>query len=174
MHANLMRASRDRLGLDYFVAAGITRLWPFRPGSAGIPAGANVLNEPAGRDAGAPREKRPQPPHVRCYDTSETSLRQFAPGMQGPTHILFPDAHERAFHPERLFWHRAIRQQKIFFPNYAARELLRQRPVGQPRFAKDDYPGCLLIEPMNDRQVCPARFAVSQPVVNALAGKRIR
>src|SRR6059036_3634327 len=70
VHPNLMRPSRDRLG-HHLVAADMRRLCV--PGSAGIPAGELVLDEPAGGDPSAPRPKL-EPPYVGCYDTSETSL----------------------------------------------------------------------------------------------------
>src|SRR6266702_1342463 len=51
-------------------------------------------------------------------------------------------------------------------------ELLRQGLVGQPRFCEDKHAGSLLVEPVDDGEAGPARFAMPEPVINSFAGKR--
>lgn len=50
-------------------------------------------------------------------------------------------------------------------------ELIGQGTVGQGGFAEDNQAGSFLVEAMKDGQPAPARLAIPEPFIQALAGE---
>ena len=78
-------------------------------------------------------------------------------------------AHHK-FAPRR--W--TVADEQVALAHLALLELLAQRLVRQWRLAEDQHAAGLLVEPVDDGEVRPARLAVAEPVVDALAGVRGR
>ena len=102
----------------------------------------------------------------------EPRLRDISPGMHRPANIPFSRADKAAPDRKFLLVDFPIRQQHIPLTNTAFRELLGQRAIGAGSLRENNYARGFFIQSMNDRQGCPARLAVSQPIVQALARKR--
>jgi hypothetical protein len=68
----------------------------------------------------------------------------------------------------------AVGDQQIFFMNGTVGELFGKRPIGRRRFAKDDHAAGLFIKTMDDGERGPARFTVTEPIINAFPGMRTR
>jgi len=97
-------------------------------------------------------------------------FRDFRARVRRTARVFFANANKRGFDGKFALRHRPVGEQKIFFTDAAFRELLRERAVGGRRFAKDHHAAGFLVEPVQDGERGPARFAMPQPVVNALAG----
>ena len=65
-----------------------------------------------------------------------------------------------------------VGHQEVGFAHAAPGELVREGPVGQRRFTEHQHAAGLLIQPVDNGQGGPARLAVFQPIVNALARVR--
>ena len=73
-----------------------------------------------------------------------------------------------------LLGRNGVREEKVSLLDSAAGELLCEGLIGEFRFGEDDQAGGGFIESMNDREIGPARFTVSEPLVETFAGVRRR
>ena len=90
--------------------------------------------------------------------------------MRRPAYIFFANPDERGFNGEPGIRPGPVGQQQVFFTDAALRELFRELMVGGGGFAKDEHAAGFLVQAMQNGQGRPARFAVAQPVVEALTG----
>src|SRR5438874_5270098 len=114
-----------------------------------------------------------EPTYVGCYEV-EICFSNNAAGMDGATEIFFAGANETAFDFEFFFLNGAVGEQKIFFVNGSFRELPGERTIRSRTFGKDDQPRSVLIQAMNDCQLCPARLTMAQPIVNSFSAIKTR
>ena len=100
---------------------------------------------------------------------SEMRFRDFSTGA---ARVFFAEADERGFDGEFFWRHGVVGEQEIFFANTAFGELLGERLVGERRFAEDEDAAGFLVQPVQNGERRPARLAMTEPVVNALADVR--
>ena len=112
-----------------------------------------------------------EPLHVGCYGNFESRFRRFA---MRAARVAFAHADDFGFHDQPALLQWAVGKQQILFANGALCELLCERAIGQRGFTEDNDARSFFVEPVNDREVRPARLAVPQPVVNALAREGTR
>src|SRR5579872_5907203 len=100
-------------------------------------------------------------------------LRAPTPRRERAAGIFFPRTDERGDRLERFKCDPAVGEQKVFFTDGVPGELFRERTVGRRGFAEDEHAGGFLVESAKYGEASPARLAMPQPFVNALARMRI-
>ena len=88
--------------------------------------------------------------------------------------VALTGARDATLHAQFAIGHRPVGQQHVALADLLALELLRQALRRAPRLRKQQHAGGVLVEPVHDGEVGPARLAMPQPVVDALPRIRIR
>ena len=105
---------------------------------------------------------------VNITNDPKPRLRDISSGVQRPVNIPFSRANKTAPDRKILLACFPVSQKQIFLANRAFRELFRKRAIGPLSLRENNYAGGFFIQAMDNRQRCPARLAVPQPLVQTL------
>src|ERR1700677_1574725 len=92
-------------------------------------------------------------------------------GSAGPRDVLFPGADEGGPGPPFLKLDLAGGPKQVFLLDEMFFKLAGKRAIGRDGFSEDDQPGGVFVETVKDGKGVPGRVAISEPLVNALAGE---
>lgn len=104
--------------------------------------------------------------------TFEPRLRRVSASIGRQAGVTLAIARYVAAHHEFAGRRRTIGDEQVALAHLALLELLGERFVRQWSFAEDEDAAGVFVEAMEDGEARPARFAVAEPVVNALACER--
>ena len=111
---------------------------------------------------------------IGCLQRDEPGLGTFAPGNQRTVHVFFPGPNDGGDGGQVRPRDGPVGDQQIFLLHLARGELFRERTVGLGSFSEHEHAARFLVEPVEDGEPRPARFAVLEPVIHALAGEGAR
>ena len=104
----------------------------------------------------------------------ESCLRRFCRPACRHALVALAVTSDVAAHHEIAGGRGPVAHQQVTLHHPALLKLISQRFVGLGRFAEDQHATGFLVEPVQDGEFRPARFPVTQPVIDALAGMRSR